>query len=92
MQTPGCDECITTNCEDSWCVCAGDYSSVDDAGNLTGCVGYVDCIIACLNGDAGIQQCAMACAPGHSQQVVGEGDALLGCLAGNCASPATCGQ
>ncbi len=89
-----CDTCIAQNGCDAYCTCAGD-SSLDDASMMpTGCVGYVDCIIACLNGDpeagvppadGGVPECAALCGgdggtyTGQQQQ---EGQALLTALVG----------
>jgi hypothetical protein len=76
-------------------------SAVDGSGNLTGCLGYVNCIVLCLNGDpdagvppadGGVQECAQQCAPAYTQQQMQEGDALLGCLASNCDTASTCAQ
>jgi hypothetical protein len=61
-------------------------------------VGFVDCIIACLNGepDAGvppqtIQECAMLCGPSYTMEAQQEGQALISCLASSCDTQATCG-
>jgi hypothetical protein len=93
-----CDQCIGTFCNNEWCACAAD-SSVDDAGNPDGCIGYVACVQLCLfPADAGLDaggsvaQCAAACAPSYTQQQVTDGDQLLGCIAGSCGTPSTCGQ
>jgi hypothetical protein len=96
-EAPPCNQCITGSCEDGWCPCADD-SSVDDAGNINGCLGYVECIIVCVDGDpdAGIgpgtlPQCAMACGPAYTKQQQAEGQAFLSCLASSCDTPTTCG-
>lgn len=99
-QSPACNQCIADSCEDSWCACAGD-SSVDDAGSVNGCLGFVNCILVCINGDpeagippadGGIQECAMLCAQSYSSQQVTEGESFISCLASGCATPTTCGQ
>src|SRR6185437_1277575 len=41
-----CDDCVEASCADAWCACGGD-SVFDDAGATEGCLGYVDCILAC---------------------------------------------
>jgi hypothetical protein len=95
----GCDDCIECSCASSWCSCVAD-SSVDASGNATGCLGYTNCIVTCLNGnpdagvppaDGGVQQCVQLCGPSYTQQQVQEGDALLSCLASSCTSPTACG-
>lgn len=93
----GCDDCIECSCGMSWCACAGD-SSLDGSGNPTGCLGYVDCFIACIGGDpdAGVppgtaQQCGQQCAPAYPMKQVQEGDAFIQCVAGSCSTSTTCG-
>ncbi len=103
----GCDQCVASFCDDSWCACAGDSSVgdagslLDDAGAFEGCLGFVSCVSNCLyNGDpdAGlpsnpsVQQCAGLCGPDYTAQQQQEGAALLSCVVSSCNTPSTCGQ
>ena len=45
-----CDGCIATNCESTWCACAGDTVDVDGG---PGCLEYVKCVEDCVATDAG---------------------------------------
>lgn len=96
-----CDDCVEVSCGADWCACGAD-SAVDDAGVAGGCLGYVNCIIACVDGnpeagvppqDGGLPECVMLCGNGaYTAQQQAEGQSLISCLASNCASQATCGQ
>ncbi|HEX8792922.1 MAG TPA: hypothetical protein VF765_18380 [Polyangiaceae bacterium] len=95
-----CDDCVEVSCSLTWCTCAGD-SSFDDAGLVDGCLGYVHCIIGCVNGDpeagvppASLSMCAMLCGSSstYSAQQQQEGQNLVSCLAASCNTATTCGM
>jgi hypothetical protein len=87
----GCDDCIECSCGSAWCACAGDSGAPDASGNPTGCLGYVSCVSTCI-GDGGVaQSCAPQCGAAYSAQQTQEGNALLTCVVGSCATPTTCG-
>jgi len=98
--SPGCDGCIECSCGSPWCTCSAD-SAVDNSGNVTGCLAFVECFITCLTGnadagiapamDASVQGCGQTCSLSHSMQQVQEGEALLSCMVQSCATPTTCG-
>jgi hypothetical protein len=96
-QSPGCDQCIEGCCAFTWCACAGN-SGMDDAGQPTGCLGFVECVESCLypesdsGSDAGtLNTCSQQCDANYLMGQVDEGTALLSCLVGSCASTTQCG-
>lgn len=85
-----CDQCIESGCEMEWCSCAAD-SHVDDAGAVSGCLGFSACLYACAHGnpDAGVAggdfgACTKECGASYSGMQVMEGVALVSCVAMLC--------
>jgi hypothetical protein len=94
----GCDTCIENCASMEWCVCAAD-SSIDDAGQPGGCLGFVGCVQLCLYppADSGVDGgtvtgCSMQCGAAFSMQQDNEGAALLSAIVSNCAAKTECGQ
>jgi len=89
----GCDGCIECSCGSSWCACGADSTFDYFHGTVTGgCLAWVNCVIGCVGGDAGVEPCAQQCAAGggYTQQQLQEGSDLLSCMASSCNTPSTC--
>jgi hypothetical protein len=90
-----CNTCIQTNGCSDWCTCSAE-STEDDAGQLGGCLGFVDCVLVCVTGtdaappdDAGIPGCITLCSGGgdggtYTAQQVTDGTNLIQTLASQC--------